>query len=171
MNLKYHVVIKEMVKGPFSIDELRFRRELGQVRAESQCCAEGSEDWIRADQIEGFFEPQARRRFEFKTGAEERMKKHSNPALGIGLIIFLSIVGIGLVGFGAAALGSVGVAFLGLGGIGIYCIPTIIAAKRQHHNSIAIALLNFLLGWTLIGWVAALIWAVYQDAASRNSSR
>jgi len=41
----------------------------------------------------------------------------------------------------------------------VYWIPTIIARARRHENTNAIALLNFFLGWTFIGWVAALIWS------------
>lgn len=39
-------------------------------------------------------------------------------------------------------------------------IPTIIALARGHHDGFAIFLTNLLLGWTVIGWVIALIWAV-----------
>jgi hypothetical protein len=40
-----------------------------------------------------------------------------------------------------------------------YLLPTIIAIKRNHDEIIAIFLLNFFLGWLLIGWVGALVWA------------
>lgn len=42
----------------------------------------------------------------------------------------------------------------------IYFIPTAIASGRSHPNTLAIFLLNLTLGWTLIGWVASLIWSV-----------
>lgn len=42
----------------------------------------------------------------------------------------------------------------------IYCAPAIVAAQRDHHNRQAILVLNLLLGWTLIGWIGALIWAL-----------
>lgn len=42
----------------------------------------------------------------------------------------------------------------------IYFLPTIIAIARKHHNQNAIAALNTCLGWTLIGWVASLVWAL-----------
>jgi hypothetical protein len=42
----------------------------------------------------------------------------------------------------------------------LYCLPLIIALARQHRQGGAISLLNLLLGWTLLGWVGALIWAV-----------
>jgi hypothetical protein len=40
-----------------------------------------------------------------------------------------------------------------------YFLPTLNAWERGHHNTRAIALLNRFLGWTLIGWVAALVWS------------
>jgi tryptophan-rich sensory protein len=44
--------------------------------------------------------------------------------------------------------------------LALYFIPAIIAIARHHRNRLAIFLLNFFLGWTFIGWIAALIWAV-----------
>ena len=41
----------------------------------------------------------------------------------------------------------------------IYFVPAIVAFARGHHNKIAIALLNALLGWTAIGWIASLVWS------------
>ena len=41
-----------------------------------------------------------------------------------------------------------------------YLIPTIIAIFRGHPNMAAIMAVNFLLGWTFLGWVAALVWSV-----------
>ena len=40
-----------------------------------------------------------------------------------------------------------------------YMLPWAIAATRGKSNSWAVGLLNFLLGWTFIGWVAALVMA------------
>ena len=50
--------------------------------------------------------------------------------------------------------------FFGIVLILIYFIPALIAYDRKHKNKESIAVLNFLLGWTVIGWVAALVWAV-----------
>ena len=41
----------------------------------------------------------------------------------------------------------------------LYFIPAIIAIRRVHHNAIAITAVNFLLGWNIIGWILALVWA------------
>ena len=40
-----------------------------------------------------------------------------------------------------------------------YFFPTIVAALRRKSNTLAITVLNIFLGWTLIGWVVALVWA------------
>ncbi|MCC5997237.1 MAG: superinfection immunity protein [Oceanicaulis sp.] len=42
----------------------------------------------------------------------------------------------------------------------LHFLPTIIALARSHHNGFAIFLTNLLLGWTVIGWIIALIWSV-----------
>lgn len=42
----------------------------------------------------------------------------------------------------------------------LYFLPTIEAALRQHTNLLALGALNLLLGWTVIGWVGAMVWAL-----------
>lgn len=44
-------------------------------------------------------------------------------------------------------------------GLALYFLPGIVASMRSHHNAVAIWVLNLFLGWALIGWVVALIWA------------
>jgi hypothetical protein len=41
-----------------------------------------------------------------------------------------------------------------------YFLPTVIASLRGHRQQGAIFALNLFLGWTLIGWVAALVWGL-----------
>jgi hypothetical protein len=40
-----------------------------------------------------------------------------------------------------------------------YFVPTLIALRRQHPHVMIIALLNFFLGWTMLGWFAGLVWS------------
>lgn len=40
-----------------------------------------------------------------------------------------------------------------------YMLPWAIAASRGKSNQLAVGLINFLLGWTFIGWVVALVMA------------
>jgi hypothetical protein len=41
----------------------------------------------------------------------------------------------------------------------IYFLPAIVAHIRKHPQETAIGLLNIFLGWTLLGWVVALVWS------------
>ncbi|SEP00934.1 superinfection immunity protein [Aquisalimonas asiatica] len=43
--------------------------------------------------------------------------------------------------------------------IGLYILPGAVASGRDHHHQAPIWVLNILLGWTVIGWVLALVWA------------
>ena len=46
-------------------------------------------------------------------------------------------------------------------GIALYFLPSIIGYRKD--NFISIFMLNLLLGWSFIGWVVALIWALSND--------
>jgi hypothetical protein len=46
-----------------------------------------------------------------------------------------------------------------------YFIPTTVAIIRKRSNTTAIFVLNLFLGWTIIGWVVALVWAVAEDSS------
>ena len=48
-------------------------------------------------------------------------------------------------------------------GFAIYFLPSIIALARSKRDIVAILLLNLFLGWTMIGWVVALVWALKTD--------
>jgi len=52
--------------------------------------------------------------------------------------------------------------FFGFGML-MYFLPTIIAAARSNHDVAAIFVQNFFLGWTFIGWIIALVWALKHD--------
>lgn len=41
-----------------------------------------------------------------------------------------------------------------------YFVPTVVALIRSHHNLGAIIALNVLLGWTVVGWIAAFVWSL-----------
>ena len=52
--------------------------------------------------------------------------------------------------------------FFGLGFV-MYFLPSIIALARSKRDLLAIFLLNFFLGWSVIGWIVSLIWALKSD--------
>lgn len=51
----------------------------------------------------------------------------------------------------------------------IYGIPTLIAVNREHTQTSAIGVLNFLAGWTFLGWVIAVVWAVSNNSGDSES--
>lgn len=48
-------------------------------------------------------------------------------------------------------------------GFVMYFLPSIIALARSKRDIVGILLLNLFLGWTMIGWVVALVWALKTD--------
>jgi hypothetical protein len=50
----------------------------------------------------------------------------------------------------------------------IYFLPAIVGRNRR--NAMPIFLLNLFLGWTLLGWVVALVWAAMPDQSSTNTT-
>jgi len=45
----------------------------------------------------------------------------------------------------------------------LYFLPSIIALARSKRDLLAIFLLNMFLGWSVIGWIVALVWAAKND--------
>ena len=56
--------------------------------------------------------------------------------------------------------GSIGMIIFLAVAVAIYFIPNFVATARKHPNANAIFALNLLLGWTVIGWVGALVWSL-----------
>lgn len=46
----------------------------------------------------------------------------------------------------------------------LYFVPAVVAFVRHKRNAPAILALNLFLGWSFLGWVAALIWSLLADA-------
>jgi hypothetical protein len=52
--------------------------------------------------------------------------------------------------------------------LGFYFLPAIIAGMRKHNNTLAIFVLTLFLGWTLLGWIGALVWSVTNSSQVKN---
>ena len=59
--------------------------------------------------------------------------------------------------FSGMAVGTV--IFVSIFGILLYFVPSFVAWKRKHRQLVPIIFVNVFFGWSLIGWVAALVWA------------
>lgn len=47
---------------------------------------------------------------------------------------------------------------LAIGGM-FYLLPSMVAWYRSHHKASTVAIVNVFLGWTILGWFIALVWA------------
>ncbi|MGH7022049.1 MAG: superinfection immunity protein [Caulobacteraceae bacterium] len=73
--------------------------------------------------------------------ADENVSVHSSLFAGLGVLV--------IVLFAAIAI--------------VYFIPTMVALARRKRNALAIFVLNLFLGWSFIGWVAALVWSLASE--------
>ena len=48
----------------------------------------------------------------------------------------------------------------------LYMLPTLVAYARDIPQRQIITILNIVLGWTLIGWVIAFLWAMRAETAA-----
>ncbi len=51
----------------------------------------------------------------------------------------------------------------------IYFLPFMIARERKHKNKLVIGWINFLLGWTLIGWLVAFFWSLTANVEPKTA--
>lgn len=52
------------------------------------------------------------------------------------------------------------IVILGIAALYTYFVPVMVAASKRHPRTAAIFVLTLFLGWSLIGWVLALVWAL-----------
>jgi hypothetical protein len=53
-------------------------------------------------------------------------------------------------------------------GIAFYFVPTIIAANRKITNTLPLFLVNLLLGWSGVMWLACLVWSLVEQPAAQR---
>lgn len=51
----------------------------------------------------------------------------------------------------------------------LYAVPAIIAFARGHRQRVAILLVNVLAGWTMIGWLGALVWSLLPSRSTEEN--
>ncbi|MBC8747033.1 hypothetical protein OKW43_002024 [Paraburkholderia sp. WC7.3g] len=54
--------------------------------------------------------------------------------------------------------------------LALYFLPAIIADRRKRRDVLTLALFNACLGWTVLGWVLALYWALQPNPADSLAS-
>ncbi|MFY0676059.1 MAG: superinfection immunity protein [Neptuniibacter sp.] len=101
----------------------------------------------------------------FLTEENEMLK-----AVGIISGLLLLVFAIAFVLFGSdprAINGAVAIVLLFIGVI-VYLLPSVIAVNRQHVSHKAIVALNILLGWSMLGWITAFIWACNSSSSQKH---
>lgn len=93
----------------------------------------------------------------YATAASARSRRISPVVWIVAAIVAFLVVAGGWDGLVVAAIGVVSFA--------VYFLPLAVAVKREHPQKNAIGVLNLLAGWTFIGWVGALVWAVMEPRA------
>ena len=51
---------------------------------------------------------------------------------------------------------------------GLYFLPWAVALGKERVNTAAIGVANLFLGWTFIGWVLCLVWAMIEPPTQRR---
>lgn len=84
----------------------------------------------------------------------QRPIKQKRPGtwLAVSVIAVSLLVGAAYGGNGAVILGT-------MFGLFVYLLPAFVAYQRWHSSRVAILILNVFLGWSVIGWLGALIWS------------
>jgi hypothetical protein len=70
-----------------------------------------------------------------------------------------------MIGSGTNAVAAVAAFLFFPAAIAFYFAPAWVAQSRGHRNRMAILVLNLLLGWSVLGWVVALVWAFLSQQA------
>lgn len=89
-------------------------------------------------------------------------KRKPGPEGGtFGLILLLAVFLLVTyaIGSGTNHIAAVCAVLFMIGAVVMYFVPAIVAGAFKHPNATGIGVLNFFLGWTVIGWVVALVWA------------
>ena len=90
----------------------------------------------------------------------------------IRVVVFLSLILlVGFVFFPEILRALIALNFLlifAVLGLCLYFLPSFIACSRKHLNREAVLVANLLLGWTGLGWVICLIWAVMRTQTKKQ---
>lgn len=98
---------------------------------------------------------------------QEKDKPKTSLHLGLILEVLIGILSIPVgIHFGAdSAISFIIAAYIALN---LYFLPTLIADGKRTQYTVAIFALDLFLGWTIIGWIGSLIWALTLPNLSKN---
>ena len=56
-------------------------------------------------------------------------------------------------------------------GLLFYFLPWFVASNRNHVNSGMIGFLNLVFGWTILGWILLMLWAIFGESRNSHTSQ
>lgn len=151
----YYVMIGEDQHGPFSLEEVRRLHAAGAVHRETLYWREGWQKWERLEHL--------LRVLETPTPRPWRVSDLGVICLVGGALVAGTYAATEYPQIFSAEYRGVPVFILVIAGLCVNSVPSLIAWHRKHRNFVALLALNIFLGWTLVGWVAALVWALYRE--------
>lgn len=86
--------------------------------------------------------------------------------LAVSAVLIIMAIGVVLLVNGnPSSAAGIGVLASTLLGLAAYFVPTFVAVKREHRQRLAIIVLNLVGGWTVVGWIVALVWACTESTS------
>ncbi len=126
-------------------------------------------DWIVCDQCYRLLRQQAAER----VGSPEKPQARGMHRPVTLRRLFYVLIGLGLlcaviapISGDPAGPGGAAMFFLGLT---VLLFPGLLADERHHPNTMPIVILCLVAGWTVIGWIVALIWSLMAPPAAQSS--
>jgi ABC-type Fe3+ transport system permease subunit len=55
--------------------------------------------------------------------------------------------------------------------LALYVLPSYIALRRNHRRQSSIIIVDLLLGWSFVGWLAALAWSLTGNVKNKRRKR
>lgn len=151
----FYLLIGEETAGPYSVGELQAMLQRGTIEWNTLYATDGAGEWKPVGALKEVIDQ--------GMAVDEPLygSRDVTPWVMGAMVAVMA----GVLVFGIAQHADAGTAIGILAGLGIgvplYFLPTIVA--RGNKNFAAICALNVLLGWTFVGWVAALVWALKRD--------
>ena len=166
--MKGRIHIAGRTDGPFTVDEIRTMRKRGEVDERTGYRHHENDNLRKLGNL----------------GAGHTIASRRNLVIAISGIAAIGLVALVLIAIkkgnderSPQSFDDLLVMIMGLlmgacilaGVAGIYLLPTIVAQTNRHHQATAITALNILLGWTFVGWVVSLVWALTKPPRNPNT--
>jgi hypothetical protein len=90
---------------------------------------------------------------------ESKSTRPSGGTFGIVLLLAFILLPAFAIGSGNNTAAAIATAVFFVDAVAVYFAPAVIAQIYDHPSTTGIGILNFFLGWTVLGWVVSLVWA------------